>query len=111
MAEIVNAKNSIFQLMRESVMDTERTTITIYLEKIQILQDVLSKTDPIEEDQKFRSIVTKIERLQDLCKESHGIKEWRHASIEVESKIAIAKGTKVESATDLIEEVKQGTLI
>lgn len=111
MAEIVNAKNSIFQLMRESVMDTERTTITIYLEKIQVLQDVLSKTDPIEEDQKFRSIVTKIERLQDLCKESHGIKEWRHASIEVESKIAIAKGTKVESATDLIEEVKQGTLI
>jgi len=111
MEEIVEAKNSIFQVMRESVMDTERTTITIYLDKIKTLQEHLNSLDPIEDDQKFRSTVTKIERLQDLVKRSHGIDEMRVASIKVQSEIEIAKA-KNGSAKEIKEEIiPQGNLI
>ena len=109
MNEIVEAKNSIFQTMRQSIMDTERTTINIYLDKIKILQDALANLCPINDSSKFKATVNHIEKLQGLVKEAHGIDKLREASIDVEAKIAIARGSKEDDKKD--EPLPQGNLI
>lgn len=109
MNEIVETKNAIFQVMRQTVMESEKSSILIYLDKIKILQDELVELCPIKDRAKVSATVNMIEKLNNLVKGAHGIDEMRTASIKVETEIAIAKGKSPDKKEE--ELIPQGTLI
>jgi hypothetical protein len=92
MAELIAARDSIFQTLKKEVMDAEKRTLTILLGNIDKLQDRLETLDPVENKAEYNTTLNQIVKLEERCKSYHGLNELRASWIKGTAEVAIHKG-------------------